>query len=70
MQKILESTKFVIENSKFVSINPKKVVEFASNFDHSNVKHWLSAAPFDIKQLNDNEKLNFLLIMDSISFCY
>lgn len=70
MNKILESTKYVVENSENVKINREKISEFCKNIDHTHVKHWLKEAPFKISNLNDIEKLNFLLIFNSISFSY
>lgn len=70
MNKILETTKFVVENSENVSINHNAANEFAKNFQHGNIFHWLSAAPFDFDKLNNEDKLNFLLVFNTISFSY
>lgn len=70
MNKILEATKFVVDNSKFVSINKDKLFEFADTFKYDKVHHWLSDIFFNSCHLSDNDKLNFLFIFDSLSFCY
>jgi len=70
MSKILESTKFVIDNSRFVKINKAQVAEFARKFEHGAATHWLSAAPFGFTRLNDEEKLHFLFIFNALSFSY
>lgn len=71
MDKVLKTTKFVIDNSKFVKINNEKVVEFANNLNYESVNHWLNEAPFDFNVLDtDEEKLHFLFILNSISFSY
>jgi hypothetical protein len=70
MSKILETTRFVVEQSASVNIDQGKVLEFADNFDHGDVQHWLSASPLDFKRLSDNEKLNFVLVFNSLSFSY
>jgi len=70
MNKILESTKRVVDQSKHVSIDRKGVAEFSKNFHHGNVSHWLSSAPFSFADLNKEEKLAFLLVFNSISFSY
>lgn len=70
MESVLETTKYVVENSLNVKINGNKVKEFAANFDHKSVQHWLSAAPFDFGSLNNDQKLAFLLVFNSISFSY
>ncbi len=70
MSKILETTKFVTENSDFVKINHERVIEFANGFDHGKAEHWLSAAPFDFSHFGDEEKLHFVIIFNALSFCY
>jgi len=70
MNKILETTKFVVENSTSVKINKDKIVEFCKNFKHDNHLHWLKASPVSYSHLEDRDKLNFLLVFNSTSFCY
>ncbi len=69
MKKILESTKFVVYNAKYVKINKEKIKEFCKNFNEQHINHWLDN--FDIiKKLDDEEKLNFILIIDSMLFSF
>ena len=68
--KIIESCKFVVENSEHVKINKEKVKKFCEYFDHKHIKHWFNEAPFDIKKLNTKDRLHFLLVFNSISFSY
>ncbi len=71
MNKVLETTKFVVDNSKFVKIDNINAIEFASTLNYEDVDHWLSEAPFDFNALDtDEEKLHFLFILDSTSFSY
>lgn len=70
MNKILESTKFVADNSKSVSINQERLIEFSKTFKHGRTSHWLSQAPFDFSSLSEDEKLAFLLVFNALSFCY
>jgi len=70
MIKILDTTKFVIENSDFVKINREKITEFSKGFDHGKAKHWLSAAPFNFSHFTNEEKLHFLFIFNALSFSY
>lgn len=70
MNKILETTKYVVENSDFVKINQEKVKEFSSGFDHGKVAHWLSAAPYDFSHLSDEDKLHFVFLFNALSFSY
>ncbi|MFH1455449.1 MAG: queuosine salvage family protein [archaeon] len=70
MNKIIESCKFVVDNSQHVKINLKKVEDFCNYFDHKHIKHWFNEAPFDIKKLSPKERLHFLLVFNAISFSY
>ena len=70
MNKILETTKFVLENSDFVKINHERLAEFSNAFDHGKAEHWLSATPFDFSHFSDDEKLHFVIIFNTLSFCY
>ena len=70
MNKILETTKFVVENSDFVKINHERLVEFSNGFDHGKTEHWLSAVPFDFSHFGEEEKLHFVIIFNALSFCY
>jgi len=70
MNKILSSTKFVVENARYVKINKDKIKELCKNFHHGDVKHWLSEAPLDFSKLSEEQILNFLLVYSTIGFCY
>ena len=70
MNRILETTNFVKKNSQFVKINHERLTDFANEFDHDNVTHWLSAAPFDFSHFSEEEKLHFVIIFNALSFCY
>ncbi|MCX6787084.1 MAG: hypothetical protein NTY93_00980 [Candidatus Kaiserbacteria bacterium] len=70
MNNILESTKFVIDNSTSVKINEERIVEFSKGFEHGTTNHWLSQAPFDFSKFNQDEELRFTFIFNSLSFCY
>jgi len=68
--KIIESCKFVTENSKYVKINEKKLNEFCKKFNKKNIKHWWKVAPFNLSKLSEKEKLMFLFVFNSLSFSY
>lgn len=70
MNKILETTHSVFERSKNVQINNDKIVDFCKTFQHGNLPHWLSESPIEHTHLKDSDKLNLLLLFNSISFCY
>jgi hypothetical protein len=78
--KIADSVRFVVENAKHVRINKTKLMEFADSglLDTSGngfqAKNWLESFPrrTNISRLNlsEKERLQFLLVLDSISFAY
>lgn len=70
MNNVLETTKFVVANSQSVKINIDRVADFAETFEHGSVHHWLSEAPFNFSHFSDNDKLHFLFVFNSLSFCY
>jgi len=70
MNKVLESTKFVYDNSQHVKANSEKIDDFCEYFNNNHIKHWFNEAPFDIKKLEPEDRLHFLLVFNSISFSY
>lgn len=66
MNKVLSSTRLVIEKAQYVKINKSKIKEFSENFHHGDVNHWLSEAPLNFSTLNEEEILNFLLVYSTI----
>lgn len=70
MNPVLESTKFVVEHSKYVKIHNDKIDEFAKTFTREHTKHWWKDAPVDLSNLTEHEKLHFLLVFNSLSFSY
>ena len=61
--KIKNSTKYVIENSKYVSINYSKLDKFIKNIDCTNLKNWLLYNPYNLLELNIEKIINFLLLL-------
>lgn len=70
MNNILQTTRFVVENSTFVKINKEKMAEFSMGFEHGRTNHWLSQAPFDFSGLNEEQELRFTFIFNALSFCF
>lgn len=68
--KILDTTKFVVDNSSYVKINKKAIKEFNKFFEESHINHWLNESPFDFNKLKERDKLDFLLVFNAISFSY
>ena len=70
METVLDTTRFVMENSKHVSIDREKISEFCVDFDLGSTKHWLRESPFDLSLLDEVGRANFLFVFNSINFCY
>ncbi len=70
MNKILDSTNFVVQDSRSVKINRIKVSEFSKIFKQEETNDLLSQAPFDFSGFSDDERFRFTLIFQSINFCY
>jgi hypothetical protein len=69
MNKVLESTKFVVDSSKHVKINTDKINDFCNHFKKKKFEHWFKDIEF-INKLDKKNKLHFLLIINSLNFCY
>lgn len=70
MKKVLETTKFVVDNAQYVKINKEKITEFCTHFEESHINHWIRQGPYDLTKLNDKDKLHLLLVFNSTSFSY
>ena len=68
--KIKNSTKYVIENSKYVSINYSKLDKFIKNIDCTNLKNWLLYNPYNLLELNIEKIINFLLFFEAIDYSF
>ena len=70
MNLVLKTTRAVMENSKHVRIDHDKIDEFCKDYDQEKMEHWLKDSPFELSTLEDEDKLNFLFVFNSINFCY
>lgn len=70
MNKVLDSTKYVFENSRDVSVDSVALESVCGGIEKSELKHWTEAAPIDFSGFNLREKLMFTLVFNSMSFCY
>ena len=70
MNKVLESIKPVIERSRYVKINEENIRKVCKEFNLNDVRYWMDACPFDLSNLNDQNKLDFIFVFDSMNFCY
>lgn len=67
MENICNEIEYVVDNSKYVKINYKKLDEFISNFGELDYKHWFSE--FDL-YFSEKEKILLAFLIESINFCF
>ena len=70
LENIIQSCKYISENSKHVSINEEKLNQFVKGIDNTKMEHWLSSSPFGLLELPVETIINFLLIYESIDFSF
>lgn len=66
LENILETSRYVSDNSKYVRINKLAIDELVSNINFETTNHWLCSNPFGILDLEISDIINFLIIFDSI----
>lgn len=65
------SYKYVVNNSKFVSINYAKVDEMINRINASNINYWLDSNPFGILDMDIADIIHFLFIYHAIGdYCF
>ena len=70
MNRIIDSARFVVEQSLQVKIDTKKIEAFCENYKPQNVNYWLNDAPFNIQTLTIKDRFHFLFLLDSLNFSY
>jgi len=70
MNPALGTTKYVVHNSKHVSLGHDAILRFCENLDLENLKNWWQEAPFGISDLETEQRLKFLFLFNAISFSY
>lgn len=70
MENILKNIQKVAENSKYVKINKKELYKFSEEIKNHKVKHWTETCPVDLSNMEEEQKIAFLVIFNSISFNY
>jgi hypothetical protein len=70
LEENLRTIQYISENSDHVKINATKLGDFAEQLKVDKTPHWLSVSPFDFRELSIEDQVNFILVLDSIGFCY
>ena len=70
LDNILESCYYVVNNSKHVIIDYKKLDTFIESMNLEQIKHWLSNNPYNLFSLDIVSIINLMLLFDSIDYCF
>lgn len=70
LDKVLETSKFVVENAEYVKINYNKATELIEELLKFNNVHYLTKVPYSVYDMSTKDIVNFLLIYDSIDFSF
>lgn len=70
LNKVLETSKFVVNHAKHVNINYDKANELIDELLDFNPVHYLTKVPYAVYDMNTEDIINFLLIYDSIDFSF
>jgi len=70
LNKVLDTCKYVQENTKHVTINYDKTNELIEELYNFNNIHYLTKVPYKIYDMDTKDIVNFLLIYDSIDFSF
>ena len=70
LDKVLETSKFVVNNTKHVKINYDKANELIDELLKFDNVHYLTKVPYGVYDMSTRDIINFLLIYDSIDFSF
>lgn len=70
LKRVIDSCNYVAENSKDVKINYDNIESLIDELLVFNNKHYMLSNPFGIMDLEIKDLINFLLLYDSIDFCF
>ena len=70
LNKVLETSRFVVDNAKHVKINYDKANQLIDELLKFDNVHYLTKVPYDVYDMSTKDIVNFLLIYDSIDFSF
>lgn len=68
--KIIETCKYVMENSQYVKINYIELDKFISKIEITKLKNWLLFNPYNLLKLDTEKIINFLLVFEAIDYSF
>lgn len=69
-EKVFESIKYVVDNSKYVSINEKNIDNVIPLLKENKKEPWLNSDYLDIEKFSQKQILIYLILCESLNFCY
>ena len=70
LNKVLKTSKFVVDNASHVKINYDKANELIDELLKFDNVHYLTKVPYAVYDMSTRDIINFLLIYDSIDFSF
>lgn len=70
LNEVLNTCKYVEQNSKHVKINYEKINELIDELQNYTNVHYLKNVPYKVYDMDTKDIVNFLLIYDSIDFSF
>lgn len=70
LNKVLKTSKFVVDNASHVKINYDKANELIDELLRFDNVHYLTKVPYAVYDMSTRDIINFLLIYDSIDFSF
>ncbi len=67
---ILDSIKYVVDNSTYVKINTNNIDKIINQLQENKKKPWLDNDFLDIDKYSKNQVLMYLILCESLNFCY
>ena len=69
-EKILDSIKYVVDNSNYVVINRNNIDNVISLLKESKREPWLNSDYLDLENFSQEQILFYLILCESLNFCY
>ena len=70
LDNVLDTCKYVVDNSKYVKINYNNIDSLIDELLAFNNVHYLTKVPYKVYDMSTQDIVNFLLIYDSIDFSF
>lgn len=67
---ILDSIKYVVDNSKYVKINKSNIANAIPLLQEDKNESWLNTDYLDIENFSNEQLLIYLILCESLNFCY